>query len=71
MRDISVASAAMTDKTNRNKAIIIEVLTSAFTKRDFAALERWFSPGIGSAQLCSKGRRGFQDSVQRLEIQSR
>jgi predicted SnoaL-like aldol condensation-catalyzing enzyme len=34
----------MTDKTNHNKAIIIEVLTSAFTKRDFAALERWFSP---------------------------
>jgi predicted SnoaL-like aldol condensation-catalyzing enzyme len=34
----------LTNKTNRNNAIIIEVLTSAFTKRDFAALERWFSP---------------------------
>jgi len=36
-------ASAMSDNTSRNKAVIIEVLTSAFTKRDFAALERWFS----------------------------
>jgi predicted SnoaL-like aldol condensation-catalyzing enzyme len=34
----------MTDKTSRNKAIIVEVLTKAFTHRDFSALEKWFSP---------------------------
>jgi predicted SnoaL-like aldol condensation-catalyzing enzyme len=30
----------MTDRLERNKKIIIEVLTTAFTKREFAALEK-------------------------------
>ena len=34
----------MVDNAARNKAIIIEVLTSAFTKRDFTALKKWFAP---------------------------
>lgn len=34
----------MADKTTRNKAIIIEVLTKAFTEHNFTALEQWFSP---------------------------
>jgi predicted SnoaL-like aldol condensation-catalyzing enzyme len=34
----------MTDAAARNKAIIIEALTSAYMKRDFTALERSFSP---------------------------
>jgi len=34
----------MTDKASRNKTIIVEVLTKAFTHRDFSALEKWFSP---------------------------
>jgi len=33
----------MTEKTSRNKAVIIEALTNAY-RRDFAALEQWFSP---------------------------
>ena len=33
----------MTDKTSRNKALIVEVLTEAYAKRDFTALEQWFS----------------------------
>jgi predicted SnoaL-like aldol condensation-catalyzing enzyme len=34
----------MPDNAARNQAIIIEVLTSAFTNRDFTALEKWFAP---------------------------
>jgi predicted SnoaL-like aldol condensation-catalyzing enzyme len=34
----------MTEIAARHKAAIVEALTSAFTKRDFAALERWFAP---------------------------
>jgi predicted SnoaL-like aldol condensation-catalyzing enzyme len=67
MRDISGISAAMTDKTNRNKAIIIEVLTSAFTKRDFAALERWFSPDyIQHNPFIPGSRAGLRGFVENL-----
>jgi predicted SnoaL-like aldol condensation-catalyzing enzyme len=34
----------MSENTTRNKAIVIDALTNAFTKRDFTALEQWFSP---------------------------
>jgi predicted SnoaL-like aldol condensation-catalyzing enzyme len=63
----SGASAAMTDKTNHNKAIIIEVLTSAFTKRDFAALERWFSPDyIQHNPFIPGSRAGLRGFVENL-----
>jgi len=31
-------------KAQRNKAIVLEVLTKSFTDRDFTALEQWLSP---------------------------
>src|SRR5580692_11361891 len=34
----------MTDNAARNKKVIVEVLTDAYTKRDFAKLEKWFAP---------------------------
>lgn len=34
----------MENNLERNKAIIVDVLTSAFTKRDFAALEKYLAP---------------------------
>jgi predicted SnoaL-like aldol condensation-catalyzing enzyme len=34
----------MEDNLERHKAIIVDVLTSAFTKRDFGALEKYVSP---------------------------
>lgn len=34
----------MTEKTTHNKAVIVEALTNAYLKRDFTALEQWFSP---------------------------
>jgi predicted SnoaL-like aldol condensation-catalyzing enzyme len=34
----------MTDQAQRNKGIVLEVLTKSFTDRDFTALKRWLSP---------------------------
>ena len=34
----------MTERTTRNKTVIMEFLTKAFTERDFTPLEQWFSP---------------------------
>lgn len=41
----------MVDNAARNKAIIIEVLTSAFTKRDFTALKNGSRPSTFSITL--------------------
>jgi predicted SnoaL-like aldol condensation-catalyzing enzyme len=57
----------VTDKTSRNKALIVEVLTEAYAKRDFTALERWFSSDYVQhnpyipAKLA--GLRGFVESL--------
>ena len=57
----------MSDNTSRNKAVIIEVLTSAFTKRDFAALERWFSPDyIQHNPFIPAERAGLRAFVEKL-----
>lgn len=57
----------MTNKTTRNKAIIIEALTSAYAKRDFTALERWFSPDYIQHNVFIPGKRsGLRSFVEGL-----
>jgi hypothetical protein len=34
----------MTDNAARNKKAVVEALTDAYAKRDFAKLEKWFAP---------------------------
>ena len=57
----------MSENTTRNKAIIIDALTSAYAKRDFTALERWFSPDyIQHRAHIGPGREGLFDLIMSL-----
>ncbi len=59
--------APMTDKGSRNKKVIVEVLTEAYAKRDFAALEQWVAPDYiqHNPFIPAKrvGLRGFIESL--------
>jgi hypothetical protein len=67
MRAVMRDNRSVIDKIDRNKAIIIEVLTSAFTQRDFAAVERWFSPDyIQHNPFIPSSRAGLRDFVENL-----
>jgi predicted SnoaL-like aldol condensation-catalyzing enzyme len=58
---------AMSENTTRNKAVIIEALTNAFTKRDFTALEHSFSPDyIQHNPLIPGKRAGLRGYVESL-----
>jgi predicted SnoaL-like aldol condensation-catalyzing enzyme len=60
--------ADMTDKTNHNKAVVVEALTNAY-KRDFGALERWFSPDyIQHNPYIPAGRAGLQSFIESLPV---
>ncbi len=57
----------MSENTTRNKAIIIDALTSAYAKRDFTALERWFSPDYIQHNAFIPGKRaGLRSFIERL-----
>ena len=57
----------MADNAARNKAVIIEVLTSAFTKRDFTALEKWFAPEyIQHNPFIGGSRDGLRSYIEKL-----
>ena len=62
----------MTDNSERYKAIIIDVLTSAFSKRDFTALEKWFSPNYIQHNPVIPGKRdGLRDFIAKLPKERR
>ena len=51
----------------RNKATIIDALTNAYTKRDFTALEQWFSPDyIQHNPFIPDKRAGLRGYVENL-----
>jgi len=57
----------VSENTTRNKAIIIDALTSAYAKRDFTALERWFSPDYIQHNAFIPGKRaGLRSFIERL-----
>lgn len=58
----------MSDATTaRHKRIIVEVLTKAFTERDFTALEQWFSPDyIQHNPFIPSKRAGLRGYVEKL-----
>ena len=57
----------MTDRTDHNKAAILDVLTSAFNRRDFGPLERWFSPDyIQHNPLIPAKRAGLRSYIETL-----
>src|SRR5713226_4098151 len=59
----------MTENTTRNKAIIIDALTSAYAKRDFTALEQWFSPDyIQHNPFIPGSRAGLRGYVESLPM---
>jgi len=52
---------------SRNKSVIVEVLTSAYARRDFTALEKWFSPDYIQHNPVIPGKRdGLRDYVKNL-----
>jgi predicted SnoaL-like aldol condensation-catalyzing enzyme len=52
---------------SRNKSVIVEVLTSAWTRRDFTALEKWFSPDYIQHNPLIPGKRdGLRNYVKNL-----
>ncbi|MDA4136798.1 MAG: nuclear transport factor 2 family protein [Thaumarchaeota archaeon] len=52
---------------SRNKSVIVEVLTSAYARRDFTALEKWFSPDYIQHNPLIPGKRdGLQNYVKNL-----
>src|ERR1700684_3258363 len=62
----------MTDNAARNKAAIVEVLTSAFTKRDFSALEKWFAPEyIQHNPFIPGSRDGLRFYIETLAVERR
>jgi predicted SnoaL-like aldol condensation-catalyzing enzyme len=51
----------------RNKAIVVEVLTKAYAKRDFSALEQWFSPDYIQHNPFIPGKRaGLRGFIEKL-----
>jgi predicted SnoaL-like aldol condensation-catalyzing enzyme len=57
----------MSENTTRNTAVIIEALMSAYTKRDFTALERWFSPDYIQHNPFIPGKRaGLRSFIESL-----
>ena len=59
----------MTENTTRNKAVIIDALTSAYAKRDFTALEQWFSPDyIQHNPFIPGSRAGLRGYVESLPM---
>jgi hypothetical protein len=47
----------MTDNAARNRKVIVEALTDAYAKRDFANLEKWFVPDYIQHNPFIPGRR--------------
>jgi len=59
----------MTENTTRNKAIIIDALTSAYAKRDFTPLEQWFAPDYIQHNVFIPGKRaGLRSFVESLPV---
>jgi predicted SnoaL-like aldol condensation-catalyzing enzyme len=57
----------MSEITTRNTAVIIEALMTAYTKRDFTALERWFSPDYIQHNPFIPGKRaGLRSFIESL-----
>jgi predicted SnoaL-like aldol condensation-catalyzing enzyme len=52
---------------SRNESSIVEVLTSAYARRDFTALEKWFSPDYIQHNPVIPGKRdGLRNHVKNL-----
>ena len=57
----------MTERTTRNKQIVMEVLTKAFNERDFTPLEQWFLPEyIQHNPFIPAKRAGLRGFVEKL-----
>jgi len=61
-----------TDNAPRNKIVIIEVLTDAYTNRDFAKLEKSFAPDyIQQNPFIPAGRDGLRGYIEKLPPERR
>ncbi|MEU7411297.1 hypothetical protein AB0B40_18575 [Streptomyces sp. NPDC042638] len=62
----------MSTVEDRNKAIVREAFDTLFNKRDYAAAERFWSPGyIQHSAHIAPGREGLFDLVRSLPAQLR
>jgi predicted SnoaL-like aldol condensation-catalyzing enzyme len=62
----------MTDNAARNKKVIVEALTDAYGKRDFAKLEKWFAPDyIQQNPFIPAGRDGLRGYIEKLPAERR
>ena len=57
----------MSNNNSRYKSAIVEVLTTAYTRRDFTAMEKWFSPDYIQHNPFIPGKRdGLRDYIKNL-----
>ena len=57
----------MSNNNSRYKSAIVEVLTTAYTRRDFTAMEKWFSPDyIQHNPFIPSKREGLRDYIKNL-----
>jgi predicted SnoaL-like aldol condensation-catalyzing enzyme len=57
----------MTNSNSRYRSAIVEVLTTAYSRRDFTALEKWFSPDYIQHNPLIPGKRdGLRDYIKNL-----